>query len=202
MDQHVRGIYLREARAQCHFALNAVRALNNVLPRLDEAHKAGNAELAETLHREVFRSIHSLLTHASNVSKLFWPTALRRKSGESDSDLAGRYDKSPRHRRATELRRTLKLPSQGHALESRELRNHLEHFDERLDDWSVSSTRRNFIQDSIGDRRSVVGIDDCDVMRWYDPGTHLMIFRGRSFDLQALVVGLKDVLAKVEHVST
>jgi len=199
MNEYVQRIYLFEAATQCQFAENAVHTLNNVLPRWEETTHNGNVILQTTLHHEIFRTIHSLMTHASNVSKLFWPAAPRRRSGESDADFHYRCSALPKLARAAELRNLLALPEDGHALKSRKLRDHLEHFDERLDHWQTRSVRKNYFHDSIGSRESLSGVDDVDIMRWYDPSTKCMLFRGESFDIQKLVDGISDVLARLEN---
>ena len=85
--------------------------------------------------------------------------------------------------------------SPGHALEDRRLRNHLEHYDERLDNWAASSTNKNIVDGWVGARSGIggSGIADSDIMRLYDPATHTFVFRGESFDLQAIASGLDDV---------
>jgi hypothetical protein len=198
MDEHIQEVYLLEAATQCQFAINAVHTLNDLIPKWEEATHNGNVDLQTTLHYEIFRTIHSLLTHASNVSKLFWPGMPRRRSGESDADFHSRCYALPKLARAAELRGLLALPEDSHALKSRKLRDHLEHFDERLDHWQASSFSKNYFHDSIGSREYLSGVNDIDIMRWYDPSRKRMLFRGESFDLQELVNGITDVLTKLE----
>jgi hypothetical protein len=99
----------------------------------------------------------------------------------------------PRVLRATELRKALGLDSSGHVLESRKLRDHLEHFDERLDHWQATSTRRNLLQDLIVPKEKIVGFDEGDMMRWFDPTAKAFRFRGEEYDIQALVTGVEDI---------
>jgi len=202
MDEYVQKIYLLEAATQCQFAANAVHALNNLLPKWEEATHNGNADVQTTLHHEIFRTIHSLMTHASNVSKLFWPATPQRRSNESDTDFHSRCATMPKIARATELRNLLGLPEDGHALKSRKLRDHLEHFDERLDHWQTNSAKKNYFHDSIGSREHLAGFEDVDIMRWFDPAKKRMLFRGESFDIQELVNGISDVLTRLENLHT
>ncbi len=195
MDTYAQRIYLGEAATQCRFAINAARALDNVVPRWFEALNAENDGLAQTLHDEIFRSLHSLLTHSSNVSKLFWPAPPRRKSGESQEAYASRKAANPKNSRAEELRQAVGLPETGHVLCSRKLRDHLEHFDERLDEWQARSPRRNYFHDTIGVRAALHGVDDCDIMRWYDPNANHLLFRGDTFEIPALVAAVEEVSA-------
>jgi hypothetical protein len=142
MESFIRDTYLREAATQCTFALNAGRGLNSVLPRLPEAARSEDQEKYRTLHAEVFRSIHSLLTYASNVSRLFWPAPPHRKRDESRASYRERCARDPKLMRGRDLRDALGLPEHGHTLRSRQMRDHLEHFDERLDDWQRTSQHR------------------------------------------------------------
>ena len=198
MDKHIIGVYLSEAKAQCNFGTNAIKALNNVLPRLMNAGQDGNLDLRNTLHAEVFRTIHSFLTHASNVSRLFWPAQPKHRKNESDEAYAARCAAIPKIIRGKILRTEVGLPDNEHALKSRKLRDHLDHFDERLDQWQNESVQRNYVQDFIGPEGSIVGTDDGDMMRWFDPPVKKMRFRGEEFDLQALADALVDVLEKVQ----
>ena len=202
MDEYVKRIYLLEVATQCQFATNAVTALNNLLPKWEGITRNGDVNMQTTLHHEIFRTIHSLMTHASNVSKLFWPAPPRYRKGESDTDYQSRCSTTPKLVRAAELRNVLGLPENGHVLKSRALRDHLEHFDERLDHWQATSVRRNYLHDSIGSKEKLVGFDDADFMRWFDPVKKLMLFRGESFDIQEIVNGIDDIFSKLENHQT
>ena len=192
MNNHIQTTFLREAVSQCEFALNAVRGLNNVLPRIGPAAKAGDWDLSRTLQQEVFRSIHSFLTHASNVSRIFWPGRPRKNRNESEHDYTARLESIPKLIRAATLREATGL-SPDHVLRKRALRDHLEHFDERLDNWSATSARHNYVQDTIGPANAIVGIDETDMMRWFDPTTNTMRFRGEVYDLQELTAAVEQI---------
>src|SRR5579864_5789516 len=94
MDRYAQIAFLQELITQCQLALAAANAVNGTLQviqqrqqeflaRLNQSAEGSlppndvselnNPLLDEQLHREVFRHIHSFLTHASNVSKLLWP---------------------------------------------------------------------------------------------------------------------------------
>lgn len=193
MDDFVRRVYLYEVATQCQFALNAVKVLNTLLSQPNEVEHEHELTSQPNSNQEIFRTLHSLLTHASNVSKLLWPAP-------SQGESKGKF-KSPRSIRAEELRKFLGLPENNHPLKSRSIRNHLEHFDERLDQWQKNSVRKNFIQDNIGPLGSIGDFDEGDIMRWYDPATKQMIFCGESFDIQQIVSGICDTLERCKHVT-
>lgn len=193
MKEPVREIYLREIQTQGDFAINAIADLNSVLTRLPGAVQVGNHRARIILQQEVFRSIHSALTHASNLSRLLWPAPPRRQRGENRSAYRGRCASDTRAMRASDLRSILGLPEHGHVLRNRRMRDHLEHFDERLDEWQATSLRHNYVQDGIGPIGSIVGIETTDFMRWFDPATKQLWFRGEHYDLQACTTAVGTI---------
>jgi hypothetical protein len=178
MDNFFLKIYLGEINKQCNYALQAAKELNISLEQ-------GNTT-------ELFRAIHGFLIHASNVSKLLW------SSKESDKTKLERAKN-----RADTLRNILNLPEE-HPLKDRKLRNYLEHYDTRLDDWVYSSTHHNYIDMNIGPKNFMGGntIQSSDIMRHFDPATNLFIFRGEEFDLQEIATEIKRVALKIEAIQS
>jgi hypothetical protein len=190
MDNHAISVFLNEVATQCGYTLSAAAQVNNALKALNQdTDSDDNLNQRQFLKREVFRGLHSLLTHASNISRILWPPS-------GNSAVAKR-----RANRGIALRHYLDLPDNGHPLKERTLRDHLEHFDERLDDWAGTSIQRNFIQDSIGAWGALPSFDEGDVMRWFDPSTLRFIFRGQSFDIQIIVSEIAKLLPIAEAAS-
>jgi hypothetical protein len=170
------AVYLREADTQCRLVLGAVVALNNAMTASSAKPDPGhNWDHFAYIQGEIFRSLHSLLTHASNVSRLFWPPA-GQSPGAKQREARGRL-----------LRERVGLPDEAHPLHKRTLRDHLEHFDERIDHWRETSVRKNYVQDVVGPKGMIQGLDETDMMRWYDPGRKTFLFRGEEFNVQELV---------------
>ncbi|MGP9678622.1 hypothetical protein ACT3TC_08295, partial [Halomonas sp. AOP27-A1-41] len=117
---------------------------------------------------------NEMRTRPSNMSKIFWPPQTKGNKGEQ------------RRLRGEILREKLGLPDQGHFLCDRNIRNHLEHYDERLDDWRENSPERHILSDMIGPPSAIGGIDPQNMMRGYAPSTHSFNFRGESYDIQQL----------------
>jgi hypothetical protein len=115
----------------------------------------------------IWFAIHALLSAAANVSKIFWPpnTAFAARGAELQAALSVRSDST---------------------IERREARNHLEHFDERIERWYASSPRRNFIDTNVGPPEMMSGVNVGDMMRQHDPSTGILHFRGDSWDLRAI----------------
>ena len=192
MDNFLQLVYVGEIKTQCRFALNAVGALNHALRQL--AIDSPNHRQAHSFfHSEVFRQTHSFLTHASNVSRLFWPALPTRRNSETHAAYEARVSSLDRVQRAVCLRRLYQL-GDDHPLRNRTLRDHLEHYDERLDDWRKTSIKRNIASETIVPKNAIVGLDDGDVMRWFDPVKNVVRFRGEEFKLQELASAIDALL--------
>lgn len=183
MDAFAREVYLHELETQCRLARDAGRSVDQALA--NRSSRGG---------RDVFRGLHSLLTHASNVSKLLWPRAQRHR-GEKKAEFKARSARI--EARGSELRRIFELPDHGHLLADRTLRNHLEHFDESLEEWERTSERRNYVQDMIGAPAGFRGLEATDMMRCFDPGPETFHFRGESYSVRAIRDAVEELLLNV-----
>ena len=116
MDDFALSIFAFEIGTQCAFAQFAFQELQNNL---------------HTPKVAIFFA-HGFLNAVGNISKIFWPDRETR-SKFPDSINRGRI-----------LRKLFKLSSKS-SLRNRDIRNHFEHFDSRIQEWSSSSARRNFL---------------------------------------------------------
>jgi hypothetical protein len=116
MDEFTKAIFVGELQTQCRFALNAVGQLNFSLQQVNL--RELEREKREYFHSEVFRGIHSFLTHASIISKILWPASPKK-------DLSQPKKQYEQRKRATargeELRQELGLLGE-HILKNRRLR--------------------------------------------------------------------------------
>lgn len=113
-----------------------------------------------------------------------WPPTVRRHKQESTEDLKVRDDLSQANSQA--IRSVLDVDDDGHILKNRDLRDHLEHFNERMLDWEMTSKRKIFVQDYIGPPGGFSGVDSTDSMRSLDPTTMMFSFRGEVYNLQEM----------------
>lgn len=191
MDDFLKGVYVSEVKKQCEFGLAAVKYLNHALQQVN------NRELArdesQFYYSEVFRQIHSLLTHASNVSRMFWPPSPKQKKNETDQDYENRLLKIDKVVRGRVLKVEYGLDD-SNPLKNRTLRDHLEHYDERLDHWRNNSVNRNIVSDTIGPPNAIVGLAETDMMRWFDPTRNVFKFRGEEYDLQGIAASIDQLL--------
>jgi hypothetical protein len=179
MEPRIESIYLVEILAQCRNGRRAERSMQQALAGMGRHDPAVGERIAE-----LFDDAADFLAHAGNVSKILWPP---------------RPEEHPASARGRSLRESLGLTS-GHALESRTLRNHLEHYDERLDGWAAA-TSGNIADGLVGPQNAIAGngIRPSDIMRQYDPATHTFVFRGESFEMKRIAAGLGDVVRRAEE---
>ncbi|MFC2004656.1 hypothetical protein ACFLUY_00350 [Chloroflexota bacterium] len=163
------GLYKREVNRQCTFALIAVSNMNDSLKILNERKDMKDfSNIMDT----VWYSIHSLLTATGNLSKVLWPPNQKyRQRGQILKEMFSVEDTSP--------------------LNSRTLRNHFEHFDERLDRW-ISSGGKIFADSNIGPINSMIGnLKPEDYLRHYDPITQTVYFKGDIFEIIPIIQEIK-----------
>ena len=154
----------------------ALRAMDEV-ERLACSRTPVQPGLERREFQTVFDYIRLALQFSSNVSKIFWPHQHAAQRGVRLRALAGLADY--------------------HRLADRRLRNHIEHLDERLDDWTKVSPRPFLSTEMIlhddypqGERRDEV-IGACAVV--YDAPTNSVIVFGDVFSLKDLRHAVFDV---------
>jgi hypothetical protein len=187
-------IYVCEVEVQCEFSLAAAKSVNEYFNgsrdlAAAEPEMTAGAD-AEMVQAQLFRSVHSFLTHAAVVSRLLWPSIPKRRREEDGASHDRR--KAQAVNRGKQLRLALGLQDEQPGGQ-RTLRDHLEHFDERLDDWALTTNRHNFIDRCVGPPNLMFGPERRDIMRWFDPTDGSFHFRGERFDLTALVAWVKDI---------
>lgn len=199
MDKHVLGVYLSELESQSLMALNAINVLDKVAAIHPQQMMDMSTEQRLEINKEYFRSVHSFLTHLSNISRLIWPPALSPKQNcfcDKPRAMGLTCNTCVARMRSAEILSALNIVDPEHVLKNRTLRDHLEHFDERIDHWMQTSERRNYVQDYIGAKGGIQGMEESDMMRQYDPASGNFTFRGETYSLVDLFAGLKDVLGR------
>lgn len=169
MDEFLQMIYLEHVKQECEQCFQAIQVMNAIIAR--------------EVDGDFFQPTFDLIHHAAAISRIFWPP------GSKDKKSAKRA-----HRRGQFLRDLLGLKS-GHPIQDRTLRDHCDHFDERLDEWAEKSRHKNIVDRLIGPRNAISGpaIQDTDIVRHYDPNTKIFAFRGEKFNIQTLWAGVDDI---------
>ena len=167
MDSNLQRLFMMEIVHQCGFATLAYSGITYTL---------SNLRVKKSM--DIFwYSLQSFLTASANISKIFWPV-----------------DKSPYKERGEFMRSLLDIDNNV-SFRLRDPRNHLEHFDERLDDWYSQSTHHNIIDTSIGTESSISG--DIDFMRFFNTHTFTFRFRGDQYEINPIHESLNVLLEKV-----
>lgn len=137
------------------------------------------------LRENVYFYTHALLTHSTNISRLFWPDPNRKKyaaRGEALRTLIGLDENSP--------------------LAQRSVRNAPEHYDERVENWASALQGKTVITDlSMVSPRWFTewsGGKLEDMHRAFDPDTSLFSFLGAEQDLIELMREVGRVYAAAD----
>jgi len=140
----------------------------------------GNYQLILRDQTNIWPSVTALLVAAANMSKLMWGQAGKLAAERKPlRDSIGVEDTSP-------LRQT-------------SMRNHYEHFDERLDEWWKNSKQHNIADRLIGPMGMIGGIDPLDSFRQYDPTTGDLIFWGDRFNILKITEEALRLLPALER---
>lgn len=127
--------------------------------------------------KAVFYAIQNFLNAAANISKALWGEGGRWAGPRQPlRDSIGITDASPLH--------------------AVTMRNNFEHFDERLDTWWRDSSRHNLADVNVTSG-GIVGFDDIDILRLFDPITTDVIFWGQRFNLQKLIHEVGCILPRL-----
>jgi hypothetical protein len=147
---------------------NHIKGARRALDRLKLAAKEGNGEA-------VYDDAANLLAHAAIISKILNPTS---NKARPHSSLRGKY-----------LRSVLNIDSEV-ALDRR-LRNHLEHIDERLEDWLGQNKSGVYINMGLLPI-SFLGVAEPNI-RFLDLASGIYNFLDEQFDISAIMVSLDKI---------
>jgi hypothetical protein len=117
--------------------------------------------------RQFWFSVQPLLVAVANVSKILWPDS-------TADETRGPY-----------LRRLLSVADDS-AVRDRKLRNHFEHFDERLDRWVTARATENFVSLNFGVPTMFAGVAPADDLRNFDLANYAVTFYGEPYCLQPI----------------
>lgn len=163
---------------QCRFALMAYSDLDAGLHAL--MNHSPTLPLRDEPDR-IWYSLQGFLVACANISKLLQAVARSRtEHGATLRTQLGVKSDSP--------------------LASRELRNHFEHIDERLEQWARSSERQNLAFRCIGPPGMISGLDPGDNFAMLDPISYRVTFRDDTFDLRPMAAEVRELHQKLTAV--
>lgn len=124
----------------------------------------------------VFLSLQGIMHSASQISRLLWAP---RKKGKA---------------RAEQLRKFLGLP-ETHPLNNNDISSLFDNIDEANDEWVKNSKGKYILYDFLGDlgdsQHKDVEIEY--IFRSYDTKANIFVYRGKGFNMDAMLTALKDV---------
>lgn len=132
-------------------------------------------EILAMKSEKTFFFVHALLAHANNIALLFWPV----REGSKD--------------RGETLRKELK-PSEELSRQLKEIRPHLEHYDERYEDWLATLDEWSYVDMNIMPQGTMAGYKQDAFQRNLDPENLKLELRGAPCDLKVL----SDQIKKLE----
>lgn len=184
MDRFLLSIYLRQIVEQAAFGVaayqRAMAALNDATRRLTKDEWVGDGWKAHVLAGDEFWAQIQLLVNCSaNVSKVLW--GQKRKFEVERTDLRALVDVD----NTSPLVETL-------------MRNHYEHFDERIAVWFALPGMKLFADRNIGPRDQLVHSEPEpprteDFFRTYDPTAGDLSFWGVHFSVHGIAAELARV---------
>ena len=86
-------------------------------------------------------------------------------------------------------------------LSDRNLRNHFEHYDERIEKWFEKNCSAVYMDTRIDPFESIWGHNPANLHRVYNPMTQTLSFRGESVDLAAILKALEEIRYKCRHLA-
>lgn len=171
MENRLLTIYLLEVSKQCKFCTLAAANIDSALKNLSDRE-------ASTW---LWYNVQNLLISAANISKILWGNKKTEELRKDLRDLLKIKDDSP--------------------LRSRDLRNHFEHFDDRISTWYQTSKNKNYIDTNIGPSNFIGGFDESDFMRNYNTDENSVNFKGEKYYIQPLIEEVINIAktANIEH---
>jgi hypothetical protein len=129
---------------------------------------------------DIFYALQNLLNAAANISKALWGSRGKYRGERKElRDSIGVEDASP--------------------LFAVTMRNHYEHFDERLDRWWNESKGPQYVDLNVSSRSDISVVDKNNWFRNFDRKTRQLTFWEDDFDIQGIIEEVRRILPKVQE---
>lgn len=150
--------------------IDTARRALHAFESFDDAFKAGISD------EIVVALIQEALTHSASLSRFFWPSR----------------DKGVTFSRGAKLRKHFSVPDNS-PLKDKSLRNALEHYDERLDDFLLEDHAGTFYPQSIIGPASFSDEQVTYIFRLVDPETKIFILLGKKYHFGPVREAVKQI---------
>lgn len=153
-----------------HSIMYVARAANEAFERFSDAvvRHFSSDEQAASYEATIVASVQEALTHAAALSRFFWPVS-RAKIVDA---------------RAVKLRTAFRMDKS--ALHDRRLRNALEHFDERLDDFLIADPSGTFFPGAMVRPHALADDPVGQIFRLVDPFDLVFVILGQKYEFGAV----------------
>jgi len=155
----------------------SVKRALDAFDRYGEALEQGHPDTAVS-------SIHEALSHSAGLSRFFWPSSIGGKSKKNLVQL--------RETRAAKLRNAFGLDEKS-PLKDRRLRDALEHFDERLDEYLLTDPVGNIMPGPIIARLHPDDEPIAHIFKMVDPEQAVFVLLGKTFEFKPIYIELARV---------
>lgn len=134
---------------------------------------------------EVARYLHDALSHSAAISRFFWPP--------KSAGRIGAY-------RGARLREIYGIADTSPLL-NRELRNELEHFDEKIDAWFMSGPVGPVVASPVIADHSIADEGFGHAFKIVDPDNDMLVIFGRKFEFGSICREVAKLLSneRMEH---
>lgn len=185
-DERMIATYAGEVEWQCYFAILAADRYNECMVRYLQK------DFGVREHLEAYSSAQGILTAAAAISKLLWvsmPKDAPADSGMTQEEYSERRSFSLR--RASALRSALEV-SGNSILQSRQVRNAVEHYDERLDSFYMFKDGP-LMDANIGPLKRMTNLPRENILRHLDPDTGEVSVLDKAIRLQDLLAAIDEI---------
>ena len=122
-------------------------------------------------------AMHEALGHAAGLSRFFWPPSQKRIA----------------HARAEKLRQTYSLDADS-PLRARGLRNALEHYDERLDEFLLGDVVGGILPEPLIGDVSLADDETGHIFKLLDPEHEILVVLGAKFEFAPIIEEVGRIL--------
>ena len=183
-------IFQIEIARQCNFAKLAENDLRQSLQNMITHSPDIVVDISVEMNH-FWYSAQALLVAVANISKLFWPPPARAKKGE-DAEARREYEKT-RQEDAKILREALHIDNSS-PFKNRKLRDHFEHFDERI--AKLPESDFNYHDTGIYGSNAVQD-NNAIFMRMFDPDIYAIKYHGETPE-EAAILELEPVMTAIK----
>ncbi len=163
-------------------AAKAIAAIEDV-ERLFSVREKVSDSAERRENGSIFEKLRLVLTYTASTSRIFWPPRNKAKA------------------RGERLRKLVGIPKD-HALSDRSLRDHIEHFDERLDDWLGQAPRPfSGFECAVHQDLHEITVEAMQIsvpVLFFEHNLEISLF-GRTYKLADLKRSLEDVRDKISE---